>query len=105
MISAFLSIVFGFGMVMTKDELEKVNEMRQGNQYTDEDAENEINKVSVDKPKLTKYPLVTTFENGTSAEGYWTYDSIIFQLVSTLPRTSYEVNTSYGVRLTGTQFE
>ena len=36
----------------------------------DEDEANKINRGSVDKPKLTKSPLVAMFEYGTSANGY-----------------------------------
>ena len=39
MISDLLSRVYGFGMVMTEDDLEKVNEMIHGNKYTDEDMQ------------------------------------------------------------------
>ena len=80
MISAFLSRVFGFGMMMTEDDLEKLNWTRQGNQYTDEDAENSLNRGSVDKPKLKKSPFVSTFEYGASDEGYRIYDRMILQL-------------------------
>ena len=80
MMSAFLSRVFGFGMEMTKDDMEKVNDMRQGKHFTDEDAENAINRGSVDYPKLKNPPFVTTLEYGKSAEGYWTYDRIILNL-------------------------
>ena len=61
MISTFLSIVFGFGMVMTKDYMKKMNDIRQGKNYTNEDALNAINRGSVDNPKTTKHTFVTTF--------------------------------------------
>ena len=80
MVSSFLSRVFGFGTVMTEDDLERVNETRQGNQYMDEDAENAINRGSVDKPKLTKSPFIMIFEYGTSSKGYWNYDRMVLKL-------------------------
>ena len=69
-IYALLSRVFGFGMVMTKEESEIVNETRHGNQYIDEDLENVINIDSAENPKLTKYSFIATFKYGESAEGY-----------------------------------
>ena len=54
--------------------------MIQGKQYTDDDAENPINRGSFDKPKITQTPFVAMFKYGASAEGYWTYDRMIFQL-------------------------
>ena len=57
-----------------------MNDMRQVNQYNDEYAENEINRGSVDKPKLTKSPFVATFKYVASVEGYWTYDRLILHL-------------------------
>ena len=57
-------------MMMTKDELEKVNEMIQGKQYTDDDAANPINRGSFDKPKLTKFTFVATFNYVARAKGY-----------------------------------
>ena len=70
MISDFLLIVFGFGMVTTKDYLERVNETRKGNHYMDEDAANAINRGSIDKPKLIKSSFVATFKYSASDEGY-----------------------------------
>ena len=54
--------------------------MIQGKQYTDDDAENPINRGSVDNPKLTKSPFIVTFQYGASAEGYWVYERMILQL-------------------------
>ena len=44
--------------------------MIQGKQYIDEDAENAINRVSVDNPKLIKSSFVATFKYSASDEGY-----------------------------------
>ena len=79
-IYALLSRVFGFGMVMTKEESEIVNETRHGNQYIYEDLENVINIDSAENPKLTKYSFIATFEYGESAEGYWSYECMTFQM-------------------------
>ena len=66
--------------MMTKDDLENVNDKRQVNKYMYEDTSNEIKRGSVKKEKLTKYNFVATSEYGASAEGYWTYGRMILQL-------------------------
>ena len=80
MISALLSRLFGFGMVMTENDMEKVNEMRQGKHYMDEYAANAINRGSVYNPKIRNSPFVATFKYGACAKGYWTCDRMILQL-------------------------
>ena len=80
MISGFQSREFGFGLEMSVDDLRRVNEAREGQNYTDELAAKAINKGSAAKPKLDHSPFVELFHYGASAEGYWTYDRMVLQV-------------------------
>ena len=80
MISGFQSREFGFGLEMTAEDLRRVNEAREGQNYTDELAAKAVNKGSAAKPKLDHSPFVETFQYGASAEGYWTYDRMVLQV-------------------------
>jgi hypothetical protein len=80
MISAFVSREFGFGMLdLTTEQLRRVNERRLGQKYKDEMAAKK-KRGSEYKQPLTQSPFVLEFEYGASAEGYWTYDSMVLQL-------------------------
>jgi TfoX/Sxy family transcriptional regulator of competence genes len=79
MISAMQSREFGYGMVMTPNELQHVNAVRLGQKYKDEQAAIK-KRGTADKQPLTMSPFVLQFEYGASAEGYWTYDSMVLQL-------------------------
>ena len=66
MISAFLSRVFGFGMEMTEDDLRRVNESREGKQYTDQDAAKVVNNCAMDfDGKFCKQVLNNSDDNDT----------------------------------------
>ena len=67
-------------MVINNYELEKVNDIRKGKQYIDEDAGNVIKIGSVDKTKLTNYHFIATFKYDPIFDGYWTYDCVILHL-------------------------
>ena len=60
--------------------ISKPAQLKQTASYTDEDAENEINRGSVDKPKLTKSPFVATFEYGANAKDCWNYYHMMLQM-------------------------
>jgi hypothetical protein len=79
MLSSFVSREFGYSMTLSPEELEKVNEYREGQSYSDENAAIVKNGSRI-KPKLTKSPFVQTLEYGANAGGYWNYDSMNLQL-------------------------
>ena len=79
MISAFISREFGYGMALTSEELQRVNAVRLGKKYKDETAAKKKRGNELKQP-LTISPFVLEFEYGASAEGYWTYDSMVLQL-------------------------
>jgi hypothetical protein len=78
MISAFVSREFGFGMILLAEDLQKVNEFRQGKQYSDVLAATEKRGTAAKQP-LKSSPFVVQFEYGINAEGYWTYDHMVLQ--------------------------
>lgn len=79
MISAFQSRKFGFGMEMTAEELQQVNDSRKGTHYWDAEAANEVQKSTV-KKELTKSPFVRTLLIGANLEGYWNSFHMAVQL-------------------------
>ena len=73
MLSAFVSREFGFGRVLTKEELDQVNAARQAvgrNTYIDEQAAKEV-LGTINKSDLKESPLVKYLYIGASNEGYW----------------------------------
>jgi hypothetical protein len=79
MLSAFVSREFGFGMELTTEQMQHVNAKRLGQKYKDEMAAKKKRGCELKQP-LTQSPFVLEFEYGASAEGYWTYDSMVLQL-------------------------
>jgi hypothetical protein len=78
MISAFVSREFGFGINLTQEQLQKVNQARRGMKYSDEVAAKET-RGKADKLALTSSPFVIEFEYGANNQGYWKYDHMILQ--------------------------
>jgi hypothetical protein len=73
MISTFVSREFGFGINLTQEQLQKVNQVRQGKKYRDETAAKETRE-KADKVPLKSSTFVIEFEYGASNQGYWKYD-------------------------------
>ena len=73
MISAFTSREFGFGLPLTQETLQKVNEIRRKQKYSDESAA-KIIYGKTEKPDLFSSPFIIEFEYGQNKEGYWNYD-------------------------------
>jgi hypothetical protein len=73
MISAFVSREFGFGMILSEEDLQKVNEFRIGKKYSDDLAAIDKRGTSAKQP-LDSSPFVVQFEYGINSEGYWMYD-------------------------------
>ena len=69
MISAFTSREYGWGMDLSDNELKKINEKREGEDYFDKDAALEVHETTKKKP-LTLSPFVRKFEFG-GTNGYW----------------------------------
>lgn len=73
MLSAFVSREFGFGRVLTKEELDQVNAARRAvgrNTYVDKHAAKEV-LGTINKSDLKESPLVKYLYIGASNEGYW----------------------------------
>jgi hypothetical protein len=72
MLSAFVSREFGFGRLLTSDELAKINSARRSSTatYTDKHAAMEI-LGTINKPVLTESPFVKYLFIGINNEGYW----------------------------------
>jgi hypothetical protein len=79
MISAFQSRKFGFGMVMTDKDLQRVNETRREKKYTNETAAI-AKRGSADKKNLLSSPFILEFECGVNFEGYWSCEHMVLQL-------------------------
>ena len=77
MISAFQSREFGFGLQITNEELNRVNEYRNGKKYADEDAAKEV-KRNIYKNNLTCSPFVEYFQ--FRKDNYWDYNHMALQL-------------------------
>jgi hypothetical protein len=79
MISAFVSREFGFGLKLTQEQLQRVNQARQGTKYSDEAAAKETRGGDANKQPLSQSPFVVEFEYGANNQGYWRYDHMILQ--------------------------
>ena len=73
MISAFQSRETGFGVQISRIQMEEINETRRGKNYVDLDAALAIHG-QVAKKDLEESPFVVSFESGANNEVYWTYN-------------------------------
>ncbi|KAL7525012.1 hypothetical protein ACHAXR_003180, partial [Thalassiosira sp. AJA248-18] len=80
MISAFQSREFGWGLAISADQLEKINEkrMRDGEYFDKVAAKDVLDKTK--KHKLTESPFIRKLWYGSNNEGYWTGNHMIVQL-------------------------
>ncbi|KAI2496293.1 hypothetical protein MHU86_18205 [Fragilaria crotonensis] len=78
MISAFQSRETGFGVQISRVQLEEINEARRGKTYVDVDAAVAIHG-QASKKDLKRSPFVVYFELGANNEGYWTYNHMAIQ--------------------------
>ena len=78
MISALQSRETGFGVEISRVQLEEINETRQGKTYVDVDAAMAIHGQAA-KKDLKQSPFVVYFELGANNEGYWTYNHMAIQ--------------------------
>jgi hypothetical protein len=79
MVSAIMSREFGFGFLLTLQELAAINLIRTGKQYADEESATALFG-DANKPKLTESPFIRTLEIGIRKDGYWTYKHMVVQL-------------------------
>jgi len=77
MVSAFQSREFGWGVDITEEQMVRINEMRNGKEYFDIVAANEVNGKAL-KPALTTSPFIHLFQFG-GRNGYWTGNHMILQ--------------------------
>ena len=78
MISALQSRETGFGVEISRVQMEEINESRHGKTYVDVDAAMAIHGQAA-KKDLKKSPFVVYFELGANNEGYWTYNHMAIQ--------------------------
>ncbi|KAI2509704.1 hypothetical protein MHU86_4686 [Fragilaria crotonensis] len=78
MISALQSRETGFGVEISRVQLEEINEARRGKTYVDVDAAMAIHSQAA-KKDLKQSPFVVYFELGANNEGYWTYNHMSIQ--------------------------
>ncbi|KAI2498015.1 hypothetical protein MHU86_16452 [Fragilaria crotonensis] len=78
MISAIQSRETGFGVHISRIQLEEINEVRRGTNYVDVDAAMAIHG-QCGKRDLKESPFVVSFELGANNEGYWTYNHMSIQ--------------------------
>jgi len=80
MISAMQSREFGFGMVITEEQLKDINDKRRRDgEYFDKVAAKEVYG-DAKKKDLTESPFVRKLEYGSNKDGYWTGNHMIVQL-------------------------
>ena len=97
MISGFKSRVFGFGLELSKDELEQVNSKRRQDETYSSYAGDAAKFLygSAAKKELTESPFVRTITYGSADDGYWNSNHMLVQVEdvldvwNTLERTSY----------------
>jgi hypothetical protein len=81
MISAFQSREFGFGLELTQENINKVNEYRFGKMYKDERAAIEKWGSAFKMPlTLPENPFVLKFNYSSQKEGYWCYEFMVLEL-------------------------
>jgi hypothetical protein len=77
MVSVFQSQELGFGVLITEEQLKKINKKRKEADYFYVTAANKVNS-STKKQPLTKSPFVHLFEFG-GQNGYWTGNHMTLQ--------------------------
>jgi hypothetical protein len=78
MVSALQSRETGFGVSVSRIQLDEINEARRGQNYVDVDAAMAIHGHAT-KKDLKHSPFVVYFELGANNEGYWTYNHMAIQ--------------------------
>ena len=71
MVSAFVGRELGWGMDITGEQLEVINNIRADTTYTDEEAASYLNGTKNKEP-LTESPFVRYLNYGAGKDDYWT---------------------------------
>ena len=79
MVSAFVGRELGWGMDITGEQLEVINNIRADTTYTDEEAASYLNGTKNKEP-LTESPFVRYLNYGAGKDGYWTYRHMVLQI-------------------------
>jgi hypothetical protein len=79
MISALPSRETGFGVEISRLQMEEINESRQGKTYVDVNTAMAIHGQAAEKD-LEKSPFVAYFELRANNEGFWTYNHMAIQV-------------------------
>ena len=79
MVSGMQCREFGFGMELSKWQIEATNTKRICEEYFDKDAAMDVYGTAK-KKRLDESPFVRLFEYGANKEGYWTGNHMILQL-------------------------
>ncbi len=95
MISTFQSREFGFGLLVTDEQLKEVNEKWKHEKYRDlsSAAEAAGSRDGAKKP-LEHSPFIHTFDYGADSEGFWNYNHLVIQLEETVLMLSNISNPS-----------
>jgi hypothetical protein len=81
MLSAIQSREKGFGVHISRCQLEEINDLRQGQNYVDLDAAIAFNHGQVCKKDLKESPFVVSLLMGANNEGHWTYNHVSIQAI------------------------
>jgi hypothetical protein len=94
-VSVFQSREFGFGFVMSPEQLQQVNNMRIGKKYKGDKAAFNRLRTSF-KKDLLKSRFIKEFEYGATNEGFWCYDHMVLHfegvagcLITLYPQYNY----------------
>jgi hypothetical protein len=79
MVSAMCSREFGFGFVISRQQLATINLLRQGKLYADEEAATYL-LGNPQKSELTESPFIRFLEYGATKDGYWSYRHMVLQI-------------------------
>ena len=83
MVSGFVSRSFGVGLLLSQDELDKVNERRMGSEwghYVSKDSAMTVYATTKKKKLTDNLTLVRFFDVGVNLEGFWNYDQMALQV-------------------------
>ena len=78
-VSAMVSRVFGFGMYIKDEDSSAINNLREGTNYTDDEAVTYLLGSALKQP-LTKSPFVWYLNYIQRKDGCWTYKHMILQI-------------------------
>jgi hypothetical protein len=100
MLSALISYEFGLGVPMTKELVDKVNDLRDGERYKDSEAAVAVHGSDLKGPlDYDENPFVVKFEYGANADGYWNSNNMICQVENCRDVLKVLLNDEYDIGL------